>query len=423
MPKPGRCVKLGGSAYETSLNCADAAYYHLRKWWDGVSDNGKAGRFMMRSLTSRVCAAVVALSLAAAGAESGAVFGLVRRSVAVIGAGGGSGSGFVLQMDGRKYLVTNDHVLRGGRPFTAVLLDGRALTFDSLEVAENRDLVRMGIVEKGVVGLEPAAADFKIGEHLTVFGNSDGKSVVTSLPGRIVGVGPDMIETDAAFVPGNSGSPMVNDAGQVCGVATLLTLDRKPKDWTRWGTRFEEVRRYGLRIDGAQWKAIKPEPYFERVEVLTDIRTYCQDFYMLCYTDTFVDKAAQRLAYSYEGNKARYKRCLGLCKVIAEHADKVNEYQSLMGDAVRNGRIANGGVREGRGFYSSASRQEKLDAERTASIRKMQIEQTVEKFKASNKRAYDELARLVNGAEWVSARMKKEATSYLDAMKGMTAPR
>ena len=122
---------------------------------------------MILGLTCRVCAAVLVLSLAAKGAESGAAFGLVSRSVAVIGAGGGSGSGFVLQMDGRKYLVTNDHVLRGGRPFTAVLLDGRALAFDSLEVAENRDLVRMGIVEKGVDGLALAAADFKIGARTT----------------------------------------------------------------------------------------------------------------------------------------------------------------------------------------------------------------------------------------------------------------
>jgi len=365
---------------------------------------------------------VLALCLIAAGANGEAVFGLVSRSVAVIGAGGGSGSGFVLQMEGRKYLVTNDHVLRGGRPFTAVLLDGRKLAFDSLEVAENRDLVRMEIVEKDVAGLELATADFKIGDHLTVFGNSDGKSVVTSLPGKIVGVGPELIETDAAFVPGNSGSPMVNDAGKVCGVATLLTLDRNPGDWTRKGTRFEEVRRYGLRIDGAQWKAIKPEPYFERVEVLTDIRSYCQDFYMLCFTDAFVDKGAQRMVYSFEGNKSRYKRCPGLCKIIAEHAEKVNEYQCLRGDAVRSERIASGGSRMGRSAYSNSSRQDMAEAERTAAIRKMQIEQTVAKFKASNRRAYDELARLVNGEEWFSERMKKEASYYLEAMKNMTDP-
>ena len=101
----------------------------------------------------------------------------------------------------------------------------------------------------------------------------------------------------------------------------------------------------------------------------------------------------------------------------------MNELQCLKGDAVRNDRIANGSGREGRGFYSSASRQEKLAAERTAGIRKMQVEQTVEKFKASNRRTDDELARLVNGAEWVSERMKKEASSYLEAMKSMTALR
>ena len=64
-----------------------------------------------------------------------------------------------------------------------------------------------------------------IDDDVVVLGNAEGGGVINTIKGKIVGVGPNLVEVDAAFVPGNSGSPIIHlKTGKVIGVATYLII-------------------------------------------------------------------------------------------------------------------------------------------------------------------------------------------------------
>ena len=95
-----------------------------------------------------------------------------------------------------------------------------------------------------------------IGESIAILGNSDGRGVVTEIRGHILGVGPQQIEVDAPFVIGNSGSPVLNRAGRVVGVASYLRNCRDNSDWSKKNTRYNGIRRFAIRLSGIRWIAM-----------------------------------------------------------------------------------------------------------------------------------------------------------------------
>ena len=258
-------------------------------------------------------------------ADEASLFNVVRDSLAIITMRTGSGSGFICQMNGKKYLITNEHVTRGGQPFSAILLDGRKLSFQSIEVADDRDLARLEITESTVKGLTVSAKTQNINDPVFVFGNSAGSGVATSLSGKILGIGPVEVETDAPFVAGNSGSPIVDQNGEVIAVATSATLHSDPSDWVKQGTRFTNVRRFGVKIDGAPWKLFNQQDYFIRTHALIDIKTFCVDLYNLRFTDSFIDTIAFRYNYNFVIEKKRYLYFPNFCKILSDAAVSFNK--------------------------------------------------------------------------------------------------
>ncbi|HWB59192.1 MAG TPA: serine protease, partial [Chthoniobacteraceae bacterium] len=117
----------------------------------------------------------------------------------------------------------------------------------------------------------------KIGDAITVLGNPEGAGVVKPVEGKILGIGPDLIEVDAQFVPGNSGSPIIHQAtGKVLGVATY-TVERKVNNGG--GGVQTEVRRFGYRLDGVkQWEQINWKAFYAQSAQLTAIETLSEDF-------------------------------------------------------------------------------------------------------------------------------------------------
>ena len=168
----------------------------------------------------------------------------------------GDGSGFLAEENGRVYLYTNEHVTRMGDPFVARLLSGEKLTLGEFQIAENEeiDLARFEL-PTNIPAFKIAKKIPNIGDAVAVLGNSDGCGVSTEISGIVLGVGPSIVETNAGFVRGNSGSPLLDKNGEVIGVATYaIKLDQD--DWTRAGTRFADVRRFATRIDHVKWQSI-----------------------------------------------------------------------------------------------------------------------------------------------------------------------
>lgn len=214
-----------------------------------------------------------------------AVYEKAKDSLAIVCGESGVGSGFVARADGKTWLYTNEHVVRGGESKRATFVEGREVAFKgTIEVAKNRDVVRIEI-EGAPRALDICPAAPALDEHVFVFGNSDGGGVLTKIEGAVVGVGSDKVEVSAKFVRGNSGSAILNSKGEVLGVATEAVKLEEPSDWVKRDTRFNDVRRYGERLAGAEWQPVDWETYRRQCRVLEAFVAYREFLVPVCFKD------------------------------------------------------------------------------------------------------------------------------------------
>ena len=190
----------------------------------------------------------------------GVSFDRVKNRVALIKTGDGSGTGFLVRMDGRKYLVSNEHVLRSKTDPEVTLVDGKQIRLGALSIAEDRDLARYEVDYDGEC-FELSDAIPNNGETIWTYGNSMGDGVITSLEGKVTGVGALWLKVSAAFVCGNSGSPIVTGDGKVVAVASFIVNGKLESDFVTKGTEFDEARRFGVRFTNVRWKPVDRAKY------------------------------------------------------------------------------------------------------------------------------------------------------------------
>ena len=192
----------------------------------------------------------------------------------------GAGSGFIADQNGKRYLFTNCHVAAGMKHPVFTLLDGTQLTPIAIEAAAGHDIIRFALKEEPAQSFEIATIESaRMGDAVAVYGNSGGGGVVTSLPGKLVGIGPDRIEVSSAFIPGNSGSPIIHvPSGRVLGIATYLTKGRD--EFGSDPGKSEVIRRYGYRLDSVkQWEPVNWQGFQAEADQVEKISLLTQDIF------------------------------------------------------------------------------------------------------------------------------------------------
>lgn len=441
-----------GSKYEV-LGVVGSAYLSQRELEDGVKAavflSGERYRVRVGKEAECLCKRLQAGPVnPVAAAKKDAT---PQEALVLIEGKRGKGSGFLARLGDKKYLVTNEHVLRTGAPLRCrEVAGGRDVSFLSIELCRDRDLVRLELKDQSLPAVNVTSQVPDIGELVSVYGNDLGLGVVRSMgdprprreivfrrgsdtpqdfQGMVKGIGPDRVEVTTKLTPGVSGGPMFTRQDNVFAVSTYSVTFPAYASWIV-GNAISvvivegEKRYYGVRIplaDTNAWIAITDAEYFKRCDALQDIDLYVTQVRDVVFKKLRDRNASSRIDYPPERN-AEYIVLKGLPVQIASFAKKWNMLVTTAESHAR-GQSAIGTTGFGAGSHRRIG--ETLNRSDTGSTFDQQnfvrnyLREKIPEIAQEFRGLYKAVETPIVNTNWIAPGLEEEARQYLDYMKGM----
>jgi len=161
-------------------------------------------------------------------AQTNQVIRNLRRSVVMVHGGEGHGAGVIWDRQG--LIVTNDHVVHGGRAIVETS-DGRRLESHLLARDRENDLALLSVPTHDLpVAPIGNSRNLRVGELIIAVGHPWGVRETATLgivSGREAGTWMgrnrrELLQADVALAPGNSGGPLADVQGRVVGIASMV---------------------------------------------------------------------------------------------------------------------------------------------------------------------------------------------------------
>jgi putative serine protease PepD len=182
----------------------------------------------------------------------------IRASNAA-GPGGATGSGFVI--DDQGHIVTNQHVVEGAQAAQIEFADGTEETARVIGTDPSTDIAVLDI-DRPADDLTPlpfaAAGSLEVGDPVIAIGSPFGlegtltTGIVSALGREIEAPNgftiQNAVQTDAALNSGNSGGPLLDNAGRVIGVAAQIRSESGGSDGVGYAVLGETARKVSLEL-------------------------------------------------------------------------------------------------------------------------------------------------------------------------------
>lgn len=206
---------------------------------------------------------------------------------------GGQGTGFIVKRkmgDKERFFVyTNQHVIAGCKTVPKALrADGTAVKLGKLVTAVNYDLAIFMIEgpEPNFLEIqEEVDKEISVGEPIGTPGNSGGGAAITFKYGKVVAIGPEVVEIDAMIKGGNSGGPILLRNGRVIGIVSYFTEETKDDARVSNAHMQTVVRRFGYRVDNVKsWETPNWERFVIQGEKVARVEATSEDLHTLVST-------------------------------------------------------------------------------------------------------------------------------------------
>jgi len=256
----------------------------------------------------------------------------VSKLVFLVRSENSSGTCFIMKDSSNNYIYSNIHVFSGSSNSVIKNAEFKNIPIPAnIEVAHGYDLMRFKVTDPDSLNIGKPP---KMDDEVEAYGNSQGTGVITKNSGKVLGLGDSSIEVSCEIVPGNSGGPIVDKYGEVIGIASFL--NKRDEDQWNEETRYDKVRRFGIRVDQPiKWESVKYSE-FQKDTVFLEALKDSLDIIVSCVLS--IDHSKMMMTYTLPKTLPSSPRAQNKLDNVVRYHNKnyCNSYTNMRGKDMIN---------------------------------------------------------------------------------------